>query len=351
MNKKYIVRVGLILTIFSIMALTACGRQGEQRYSKDYLVYFDTVTRVISYAGNEDEFKKQADFIEERLKFYHENYSGFDSYPDVNNIHTINKNAGIKPVVVDDTVLDMLEFSKAAYYETKGRVNIAMGPVTLLWNNYRLRYQDMEVTELPSEKDLKAAASHTDIENLVIDRINHTAYLKDKDARLDVGAIAKGYAGQRIADEARAEGIGHMLISLGGNVVAIGSKLDENSKPEKWQVGVQNPDTSSKEEITPSLKLSDMALVSSGDYERFYLYKGERYAHIIDPASLYPPRQFREVTIVTKDSGKADVYSTALFIMSLEEGKSFIEATDAEAMWVLADGRVEYSKGFRAYEK
>lgn len=235
--------------------------------------------------------------------------------------------------------------------ETGGRVNILMGSVTFLWHNYRGRYQYEEETSLPSKGELQEASLHTDIDNLVIDRVKGTVFLKDKDSRLDVGAIAKGYAAQRVADEARGEGIAHMLMSIGGNVVAIGSKLNDKGEEESWQVGVQNPDPKSKEGITPSLGLIDMALVSSGDYERYYIHKGEVYAHIIDPKTLFPPRQFKEVTILAKDSGIADAYSTALFIMSLEEGKEFIRQKDAEAMWVLADGTVEYSEGFRSYEK
>ncbi len=342
----------MVLSLFTMLTLVACqGKIVQNRYSADYLELFNTVSRVIGYAKNEEEFQKQSEFIHSRLKFYHEQYNAFEGYDHLNNIYTINKNAGIGPVKVDDSIIDMLEYGQEVYEETGGRVNILMGSVTFLWHNYRGRYQYEEETSLPSKGELQEAILHTDIDNLVLDRIKGTAFLKDKDARLDVGAIAKGYAAQRVADEGRGQGIEHMLMSIGGNVVAIGSKLNDKGEEESWQVGVQNPDPKSQEAITPSLGLIDMALVSSGDYERYYIHKGEVYAHIIDPKTLFPPRQFREVTILAKDSGKADAYSTALFIMSLEEGKEFIRQKDAEAMWVLADGTVEYSEGFRSYEK
>ena len=104
-------------------------------------------------------------------------------------------------------------------------------------------------------------------------------------------------------------------------------------------------------ELTPSLKLEDAALVSSGDYERFFVADGIVYGHIIDPRTLMPPTGYRQVSIVAEDSGIADMLSTALFILDMEEGKRLLEKNEAEAMWVLSDGGVVYSEGFRDYEK
>lgn len=341
----------LILSFFSILTLVACGAGDQQkRYSRDFFELFDTVSRVIVYAESEEVFEDQADFIGERLTYYHELYNAFEAYEGVHNVYSLNQNAGGQPLEVDEALMDLLEFGKEVYYDTEGRVNIALGPVTFIWNDYRTRFQGREDSELPPMDLLQEAARHTDIESLVLDRERGTALLTDPEARLDVGAIAKGYAAQRVADEARAYGAQHLLMSLGGNVVALGGKFDEKGQEEPWQVGVQNPDLDSEEVLTPSLKLRDLSLVSSGDYERFYGHEGEIYAHIIDPDTLMPPRQFKDVTILAEDSGWADAYSTALFIMSLEEGRAFIEARGAEALWVLMDGSLEYSKAFRSYE-
>ena len=346
MSKNGIVRVLAILTIFSI--LSGCTRQQAlKRYSADFLELFDTMSRVVGYARSEEEFKEQSAFVYERLKFYHQQFDFFRSYDGVNNIKTVNDQAGIAPVSVDPCIIDLLDFCIQSEKDTGGAVNVAMGSVLQLWHRQREEYMyDEENAALPPMELLQEAAEHTDISKLIIDRENGTVYLADKKMRLDVGAIAKGYALQRVADEAKEKGIRSMIISVGGNVVAIGTK----PRDEKWSVGIQNL-YDEEGEVTPSVKLKDRSLVSSGDYERFFVADGVRYGHIIDPKTLMPPTKYRQVSVLAKDSGEGDVLSTALFILDIEEGKKLLRQYHAEAVWILADGRIIYSDQFRDYEK
>lgn len=344
-NKKIAAGV-LILVVFFNLILSACTPQ-EKRYSAEFLELFNTVGKIVGYAPDAERFKESSDFIYERLEFYHQHYNAFKDFEGINNIKTINDNAGIRPIKVDPSVIELLEFCKEGYRLTDGKVNIAMGSVLKLWHDKRNEFMyDAENAVLPKDQELKEASEHSLIEDIIIDREAQTVYLADPQMRLDVGAIAKGYAVQRVVDEAKAKGIDHIILSIGGNVATIGTK----PSGELWQVGVQDPDQKSADQITPPLMLQDHSLVSSGDYERYYVVDGVPYSHIIDPKTLYPPRHFRQVSIIGKDSALADLYSTALFIMPLEEGRAFIEKTDAEAMWVLADGSIEYSDGFRDFE-
>ncbi len=347
MRNKVIVRVAAILTIFSI--LTGCTKQPElYRYSADFLELFNTVSRIVGYAKSEEEFKEQSDFIYNRLEFYHQQFDFFKSYDGINNIKTINDNAGKSPVEVDESIIDLLELSIWAYEETDGAVNVAMGSVLNLWHQQREEYQyDAQSAVVPSKEELEEAAKHIDIRNIIIDRSSQTVYLADPEMRLDVGAIAKGYAVQKVSEEAREFGINSMILSIGGNVVTIGTKPGN----EKWSVGIQNPDWNSKEDITPSLKLADLSLVSSGDYERYFVADGISYGHIIDPATLMPPTHYKQVSVVASDSGIGDILSTALFILDIEDGKKLLQKHHAEAMWVMRDGSVVYSDSFREYEK
>ncbi len=347
MRKKVIVRVAAILTIFSI--LTGCANQPElHRYSADFLELFNTVSRIVGYDESEEEFKEQSDFIYNRLEFYHRQFDFFNSYDGINNIKTINDNAGKSPVEVDESIIDLLELSIWAYEETDGAVNVAMGSVLNLWHQQREEYQyDAQSAVVPSKEELEEAAKHIDIRNIIIDRSSQTVYLADPEMRLDVGAIAKGYAVQKVSEEAREFGINSMILSIGGNVVTIGTKPGN----EKWSVGIQNPDWNSKEDITPSLKLADLSLVSSGDYERYFVADGISYGHIIDPAILMPPTHYKQVSVVASDSGIGDILSTALFILDIEDGKKLLQKHHAEAMWVMRDGSVVYSDSFREYEK
>ena len=141
-----------------------------------------------------------------------------------------------------------------------------------------------------------------------------------------------------------------MLISVGGNVRAIGGR---GSLSEPWRVSIRNPNEAEQED-KPNLtilNLTQASLVTSGVYERYYMIDGERYHHIIDPVSLVPENHYLSVSIVTPDSGLADAITTALFNWTVEEGLAFIETMDdTEAIWVLNDGTEITSPGFRALE-
>ncbi len=265
----------------------------------------------------------------------------------MNNVKTINDSAGIAPVMVDEEILDMLELSLEEYELTDGRVNIAMGSVLSIWHDYReMAKAYPENAQVPDMDMLLKAAEHTDIHLMEIDREESTVYLPDKDMKLDVGAIAKGYAAQRISEKLEAAGVTSALLSLGGNVETIGAKGD--GKP--WRVGIQNPDPSGGQSYLHALDLEDMCLVTSGTYQRYYEVDGVRYHHIINPDTLMPWDEYLSVTILCKGSARADALSTAVFNMKLEEGRAFIESLeDTEALWILPDGSEVQSSGMGKY--
>jgi thiamine biosynthesis lipoprotein len=127
---------------------------------------------------------------------------------------------------------------------------------------------------------------------------------------LDVGAVGKGYATEQVGEIAKKNGFTSGLISVGGNVRAIGNKRSSNSP---WNVGIQNPDMKSEQSNLQVVNLTDLSLVTSGDYERFYTVNGKNYHHIINPETLFPSEYFTAVTIICKDSGNADALSTGAF--------------------------------------
>lgn len=228
------------------------------------------------------------------------------------------------------------------YDELTGHtVNVAMGSVLALWHEARTAgLDDPAHAALPDEEALKNAAAHTDWAAVEIDEEAGTVYLADPALRLDVGAVAKGWAAQRAA-EATPTGF---LISVGGNVCATGPK-DDSGTP--WVVGITDPDGGS--DYLHTLYNRDSAIVTSGDYQRYYVVDGETYHHIIDPQTLYPARRYRSVTVICGDSGLADALSTALFILPREEGEALAQNCGAEAMWVDAEGSRFYTQGFQAY--
>jgi thiamine biosynthesis lipoprotein len=351
------------MVIVIILNMTACKKEPEQtRYQAQFLELFDTVTTIVGYSENKEIFSEFAQSVYDDLKVYHELYDKYHDYEGVNNIKTINDNAGIAPVVVDRKIIDMLLFGREAYELSDGTVNVAFGAVLEVWHDYReAGTDDPENAEIPPIENLKEKAKHTDISKMIIDESASTVYLEDPEMSLDVGAIAKGYATEQVALLAMGRGYTNGLLSVGGNVRSIGSKgygvTDANEgtdvgADDSWNVGIQNPEKESEEKYLYILNLEDLSLVSSGDYERYYTVDGVEYHHIIDPSTLMPAENFTAVSIVTENSGLADALSTAIFNLSYEKGLQLIEDLEGtEALWVMSDGTMRFSSGFEALIK
>ena len=332
------------------MSLTACGEKELNKYQSEFLMLFDTVTRIVGYSESKEEFKEYSQIIHDDLKEYHQLYDIYNDYEGVNNIKTINDNAGIKPVKVDKRIIELLKFSKELYEKTNGKTNIAFGSVLKIWHKYRNEgIEDPENASLPTDEELKIANEHTNIEDMIIDEENSTVFLKDPLMSLDVGAIAKGYATEQASKMARDNGLHSGLLSVGGNVRAINNNATTN---EPWNVGIQNPDREAEKSVIEVVKLDNSSLVTSGDYERYYTVDGEKYNHIIDPDTMYPSKYFTAVSIISKNSGVSDALSTAIFCMPFEEGLEFINSMpETEAMWIFSDKTIKYSDNFESFIK
>ena len=342
--------VTVIITISFLVNLTACGDKGKKRYEAEFLQLFDTMTKIVAYTESKEEFTNYSQLIYDNLKIYHQLYDIYNNYDGINNIKTINDNAGIKPVKVDKKIIDLLLYSKEWYIKTEGKMNIAFGAVLEIWHKYRTEgAEDETKAALPQMEELQEAAKHTDINKVIIDEINSTVFLEDPQMSIDVGAIGKGYATEQVSQIAIKNGFTSGLISVGGNVRAIGNKGIDNKL---WNLGIQNPDKESENNIINVVYVSDLSLVSSGDYERYYTVSGKRYHHIINTDTLFPSEYFSEVTILCKNSGMSDVLSTAVFCMPIEKGLEFINGLpDTEALWVMKNGDIKYSDGFKKFTK
>lgn len=337
-------RIVSVLLVLSLL-LTGCAGAQEpetvsekKQYTATFLTLFDTVTTIVGKADSEEAFTATAQSIHDGLLRYHRLFDIYHEYEGLNNLKTINDNAGIAPVPVDRAVIDLLLDCKTYHELTDGMVNPAMGSVLSLWHEARDDgINDPANAYLPDSEKLAEAARHMDLNAVIIDEEASTVYLSDAEMRLDVGAVAKGWSVQRVCENAP-EGL---LVSVGGNVCATGPK-EMSGTP--WVVGIQNPDGG--EEYLHTLYVTHGSVVTSGDYQRAYVVNGELYHHIIDPNTLYPGTQWRSVTILCEDSGLADALSTALFLLPLEAGQAILDGLDAEALWVHRDGSRFYSPGF-----
>ena len=343
----------LCLTLLLLLS-SGCARTQTNRYQAEFLELFDTVTRIVGYSDSEEHFREFAGQVRDKLKEYHQLFDIYSDYPGVNNLKTVNDSAGKVPVAIDGRIIDMLKFAKTESEATGGDVNVAFGAVLRIWHDYReAALDDPENAQLPPMDLLKEAARHTNIDDVVIDEAASTVYLRDPDMSLDVGAVAKGYATEQVARYFESQGVKSLLISVGGNVRAIGEKLTPAANGDKrWTVGIQNPDKESAQTELMNVMINGRSLISSGIYERYYTVDGVQYHHIIDPKTLMPSVYFAQVTILCRDSGQGDALSTAVFNMPLDQGRAYVDSLeDVEAAWVTKDGAIEYSKGFTDYVK
>ncbi len=340
------------IVLIALVTFSSCKENGgKEMYTRHCFDYFDTVTSVSGYAESEEEFNAIYDEVINELREYHMLFTIYHRFDGMNNLCTVNEltNGEHKVVTVDRRIIEMLTYAKEMYELTNGKMNIAMGSVLSIWHEYRtLGIDDIMNARLPSEKELKDASLHTDIENLIIDEENSTVYISDPKMKLDVGAIAKGYAVEMIALALEENGVSGYVLNVGGNVRTIGTKPDGES----WVVGIENPDENSDEPYLSRLKLGGESLVTSGSYQRFYIVDGKSYHHIIDGETLFPAELYTSVSVICKNSAKADALSTALFCMSAEDGLSLVNSLfGVEASWLLRDGTRIFSDGFSDYEK
>lgn len=335
----------LLIFIISLL-ISSCSDKnnlGYTKYSYEFLGAFDTVIQFMGYAESPDEFETMVEIGQERFMELNKLYDIYNNYDGINNVKSINDNAGIKPVEVQQEIIDLIQFSKEWYNKTNGKCNIVLGSVLAIWHDYRdAGIENPQEAEIPPLEMLKEAMKFTDINKVIVNDDKNTVYLEDKNMRLDVGAVAKGFATQIVANELMDKGYTSFIISAGGNARTVGAPIDSTRK--KWGVGIQSPDGNPNDSSEPSLDIlyfNDQSLVTSGDYQRYYEVNGKRYHHLIDPITLMPAENFRSVSILTKDSGIADFMSTTIFLTPYEEGLKLAESIGIEAIWIMKDGTIK----------
>lgn len=347
MYKKMLKFSLLAITCIVVLVLSSCKLFSKELYTKTYYDYFDTVITISGYEKKVDKFEENLKEINEILKKYHRLYDIYYEYSGINNICTINKNAGKSEVVVGQEIIDLLKYSIDIYGKTDGLLNVAMGSVLKIWHDER---EDAtyfpEDAKVPSKELLMEASKHTNINDIIINETSSTVYLKDKDMLIDVGAVAKGYVTDIIAKYLIDKKVTSYILNLGGNIRLIGS----NTKDEPWRVGIQNPDLTSEKASIRVFNLKDCSVVTSGSYQRYYEVDGIRYHHIINPKTLMPENEFLSVSVITKDAALADCLSTTLFNMSIDEGKKLImKYENTYVMWIDKNYQIYYSDGLESF--
>ena len=357
MNKRFIM-MGAISALITLLIITGCPKRVEKENTGDnnvssktvenpkgvgrvYYDLFDTVSYIYSYRGDsEEEFTENCDEVYYLLQNYHRLFDIYHEYSGINNLCTINKNAGGDYLEVDPLLIEFLLYAKEMYTLTKGEMDIMLGSVLSIWHEAR----NASVPYLPSIEELEKANAYTGFEYLEIDEKNNRVRITDKNASLDVGALGKGYATEKAANYLENKGISSYVLNIGGNIRILGTKLDGSG----WRTGIRDPKNPDGA-FALTISVSDTAVVTSGSYERYFVVDGEKYPHIIDKDTLFPARYYDSLTVITKDSGLADCLSTALYCMSLDESMKMVESLDGvDCIWIERSGKIHMTEGAKA---
>jgi len=341
------------LTIILTATLVGCSTKNTTVYKNTDLTskIFDT---VYSYqeAPETSSSASNYEYSLELLTKYNNLYDIYNNYDGLNNLKTINDNAGIQPVKVDKAIIDMLKEAKHFYELSNGEFDITMGSLLKVWHKYReegisLNEQGLK-GNLPTDEELQEASKYKGWDKVIIDEENSTVYITDSNVSLDVGGIAKGYAAEQVAKALQEKGISGGFVNVGRNIRTTGDKIDGSD----WRIGVADPSGISANGLVAIKHSGAFSIVTSGDYERYYVASdGNNYHHIIDPSTLYPASLYHSVTIVTPDSGAADCLSTTLFTLSIEEGQKVLDKYKEEsgnyayAIWVCDQDKTQNTSG------
>jgi thiamine biosynthesis lipoprotein len=253
---------------------------------------------------------------------------------DSSDVIRINRSAGEGWVKVSPETMEVIKKAQEISELSEGSFDMTVGPLTQLWRMAR------EKGIPPSTKDVK---EKLDLVNFRDVSINHEGkvFLKKKGMAVDLGGIAKGYAVDRAFELLRSLGYKHLIVNAGGDLRVGGTKNDQ-----PWSIGIQDPRVSQK--IMAKVLVSDTAVATSGDYEKFFIHQDKRYHHIFNPRDGFPTEGNQSVTVVCKDGITADALATAVFVLGPEKGYSLCQRLEGvECLIVDKEGKIKFSPGLK----
>ena len=325
-NTILIVVFAILFLLLMFNVVIKIKEKSIKEYTKS-MFYMDTHIYVKVYSNkNANKVLEEVDNIYKEYNILCDKYNLYDY-----NINYINNNIG--DIVIDEKLYKLIEYAKSWYTKSNGLLNINMGSVIDVWHKYRTNENG-----IPTIDELKNSGSY-DINDIIL-KDNNTIV---GGVNIDLGAVAKGYVTELVGKFLNDKGYNKYLINAGGNVL-----LGEHYSNDLYKIGIQSPFDNNS--IIGRVKLKNKALVTSGGYERYYLYNDIKYHHIINPNTLYPPSNMASVTVISDSSSEADCLSTTLFLMTIEEGMEYIKDFDVDVIWVTLDGEVIKTDGVELYE-
>jgi len=347
MNNKYLTGISIVI-IIGVLVFGFFMENPEEGAStvndqveeyQDTQMMLDTVNTIRIYNSN----KKEA--VDGAFDQVSQIDDLFNIYDEDSNVSQINRVAGEGPVQLEDHTFTILEKGIEYAELSGGAFDPSIGALIKLWG-----WGSENGPTVPDEEEVEVTLPLVNYQNILIDRGAQTVEFNQSEMMIDLGAIAKGYAGELATDYLAEAGIETAFVNLGGNIVLLGEKPDGSS----WRIGVQDPRSDRGELMGLVVADTDyydnrLSISTSGDYERYFEEGGERYHHIISPFTGYSvDNGIASTTIVANDAVMADALSTGVFVLGLEAGLELAEnVDDFEVIFVTDDRKVYLSSGLK----
>lgn len=331
--KLKIIRCVLLLGVLALMpAVLSCVHKKDKVFRKSKML-MDTVVTITVVSDSDSNAEKAIDNAFAVI----EKIDGLlNFYSDKSEISAINRNAGTNLVSVSPETMEVIEKATHISELTEGSFDITIGPVMELWN--------FHIKKKPDDRTIKSRLHLVDYKSIAINKTGSTVYLKKNNMKIDLGGVAKGYAADKAVEELKKNGIQSGIVSIAGDIKAFGLKPD--GRP--WKIGIKNPRQKNKDdEIIAVMELTDMAISTSGDYERYFIEDGKRYHHLLNPKTGYPADSCQSVSIMAKDGAIADPLSTGIFIIGHERGIKLLEENKISGFMVDKEGRIYITSDLR----
>lgn len=322
-----------IACVLLAAAIFFAGPGHRKRLFKESRTSLYTLVSITAVSGSEDragkaidEAYRELDRLGRLLNFYAED----------SELSAINRNAGIKPVQVSADTLEIIRTAVYAAEQTEGGFDVTVGPLVRLW--------DFQKKTIPTVGMIDKVRELIGYQHIVVDTAASTVYLDKKGVQIDLGGIIKGYAADKAAEVLMKNGIDSGIVAVAGDIRLFGSQPD--GRP--WHVGIQNPrQRDENDELLATVFLDAGGLSTSGDYQRYFIDKGVRYHHLLNPQTGYPQSLCRSVTIVAPNATLTDSLATGIFILGPEKGLAVLEKLKMGGIIVDKDGRIRMTEGLK----
>jgi len=328
MNKfAFIVLTSLILTGF-----LSCSAKKESMYKKS-MPMMDTIVSITVVCESKDQAENA---MEETFASIEHFGNLINFYSDASELSAINRNAGMSETKVSPETFNIIEEAIYVAEKSGGSFDPTIGPVMRLW--------DFTDKKMPAETAVRQALPMVNYRDIIMDRKTMTILLRKKGMMLDLGGIAKGYAADIAVASLIKEGIPSGLVSIAGDIRTFGLKPDKGP----WTIGIKNPrQTGDRDEIIAKVRLTEKAISTSGDYERYFIADGKRYHHLLDPKTGFPAVACRSVSVVTDKAVYTDAFSTAIFVLGPERGMKLAKDLGIDALIIDSNGTARFTDGLK----